>query len=166
MNSLRFLSRILVRFAAFVCLPVILVVLFADVTLRYVFSAPIEGAQEFASLLLFLSLALSLPESWLSGIHIRADFLTPLLGNRTNDILERIGWFLVAVFSVLVTIQCWKDAQFMILIGESSAELQVPLVYLRGVLGFASVVSATIAMIRIVALRTPGEAANLPGADQ
>lgn len=166
MKILHFLSKSLIYLSAFVCIPVILVVLFVDVTMRYVFSAPIEGAQELASLLLFISLALALPESWLSGIHIRADFLAPHLGDRLNGVLDRIGWFLVAVFSVLVAIQCWKDAQFMILIGESSAELRVPLVYLRGVLAIASIVSAIIAVVKMVSLRTPAEAANLPESTQ
>ena len=162
MRILHVLSKTLVCLSAFVCIPVILVVLFADVTMRYVFSAPIVGAQELASLLLFLSLALALPESWLSGVHIRADFLAPHLGDRLNVVLDRVGWFLVAVFSVLVVIQCWKDSQFMILIGESSAELRVPLVYLRGVLAIASVVSAIIAVVKIVSLRRPAGSANLP----
>lgn len=153
MKFLQLLSKSLLNLSALVCIPLILVVLFVDVTLRYLFSAPITGAQEFASLLLFLSLALALPESWLSGVHIRADFLVNLLGDRLTDMLDRIGWFLVLVFSVLVTIQCWKDAEFMLLIGESSAELRVPLVYLRAVLALASIISALVALFKIVSLR-------------
>ncbi|MDR6310072.1 TRAP transporter small permease [Pacificitalea manganoxidans] len=153
MAILHSLSKALFYLSAFVCVPVILVVLFIDVTLRYLFSAPIEGAQELASLLLFLSLTLALPESWLSGVHIRADFLSPMLSPRVADLLDRISWFLVAVFSVLVVIQCWKDAQFMLLINESSAELAIPIVWLRAVLALACAVSAVIAVVRLIAKR-------------
>ena len=153
MTILRFLSKALFYMSAFVCIPVILVVLFVDVVMRYLFNAPIEGAQELASLLLFLSLALALPESWLSGVHIRADFLTPIMGRRIADLLHRVGWLLVAAFSILVVIQCWKDAQFMILIGESSAELAVPLIWLRAVLALACAISALIAIVLMVSKR-------------
>lgn len=154
LTAMRHLSRILFYLSVYVCMPVILVVLTADVTLRYVFSSPFRWAQELATLLLFLSMVLALPESWLRGVHVRADFLQGVISERLGEVLARLKWAIVLAVSVIIIIQCWRDVELMTLFRERSPELGVPLHYLRIVLGFSALVLAAIALLRLVSLRS------------
>lgn len=147
MKTLRLAASVLFALSAYVCLPVILVVLAADVTLRYGFNAPIRWGQELASILLFLSVVLALPHSWLSRVHISADFLKGIMSPMMLEAVARLTWFLVFVLSCVIVWQCWKDAQFMLMINDSTPELFVPLAHLRGALALGAGVSGIIALL-------------------
>lgn len=149
MKTLRLFASVLFALSAYVCLPVILVVLTADVTLRYGFHAPIRWGQELASILLFLSVVFALPHSWLSRVHISADFLRGFMSNWMLEAVARLTWLLVLVLSCVIVWQCWRDAQFMLMIDESTSELFVPLAYLRGALALGAGVSGIIALLLI-----------------
>tara|TARA_R110002072_G_scaffold144844_1_gene290913 strand:- start:76 stop:567 length:492 start_codon:yes stop_codon:yes gene_type:complete len=147
---LTLLSRGLFALSAYLCLPAILVLIGIDVVRRYFFNAPLIWAQEGATLLLFLAIALAMPESWRRGIHIKADFLTALMGRTLNDMLARSVWLLVMVVSVLIAVQCWRDIDLMILFNERSTDLDLPLTWFRAVLGGVSVVSTVLALVMLV----------------
>lgn len=153
MRPLACISRVLFWISAYVCLPVITVVLTADVTLRFGFNSPIRWAQEFASILLFVSIVLALPESWIKGAHVRADFLQHLISMAAREIFARLAWFLVLAVSVVILWQCWRDVQYMFLIDESTPELYVPLAYLRGVLALGAALSGLIAIAKLLSRR-------------
>ncbi len=150
MKALRAIASIMFALSAYVCLPVILVLLTADVSLRYLFNAPLRWGQELASILLFLSVVLALPHSWISRIHISADFLKALLSFRVREVVARLTWLLVLVMAVIIVWQCWRDAQFMLMINESTPELFVPLVYMRGALALGAGVSGVIALAKLL----------------
>lgn len=153
MRTLQQISRFFFLVAAYICLPAILVVLTADVTLRFGFNAPIRWAQEFASILLFVSIALALPESWLKHAHVKADFLQHLMSGRAREIFARTTWALILALSIVLIWQCWRDAQYMMLIDESTPELYVPLTYLRGILALSATVSGLIAIFKLLSRR-------------
>lgn len=149
MKTLRAIASALFVLSAYVCLPAILVVLTADVTLRYGFNAPIRWGQELAAILLFLSVVLALPHSWLSGVHISADFLKGFMSISVREIVARLTWLLVFVLSSIIVWQCWRDAQFMLLIEESTPELFVPLAHLRGALALGAGMSGIVALAKL-----------------
>lgn len=153
MRTLQRISRVLFVVAAYICLPAIFVVLTADVTLRFGFNAPIRWAQEFASILLFLSIVLALPESWLKHAHVKADFIQHLISQKIRELFARITWALILAASVVLIWQCWRDIQYMMLIDESTPELRVPLAYLRGVLALAAALFGLIAMFKLLSRR-------------
>lgn len=154
MKTFRFVASAMFALSAYVCLPVILIVLTADVTLRYGFNHPIRWGQELASILLFLSVVLALPHSWLSRVHISADFLKGFMSARTLEAVARLTWLLVFVMSCVIVWQCWRDAQFMLMIDESTPELFVPLAHLRGALALGAGVSGILALL-LAFSRTP-----------
>jgi len=164
MRTLRHISGILFFIAAYICLPAILVVLTADVTLRFGFNAPIRWAQEFASILLFLSIVLALPESWLKHAHVKADFLQHLLSANAREFFARCSWGLILAVSIVIIWQCWRDVQYMMLIDESTPELYVPMSYLRGALALASAISGVIAIMKLCSRRRVAE--DIEGAGQ
>ncbi|SFQ16322.1 TRAP-type C4-dicarboxylate transport system, small permease component [Tranquillimonas alkanivorans] len=147
------LSQILFAIGAYLCLPAILVLLSADVVLRYFFSAPIRWAQEAATVTLFLSLVFALPQSWLKDAHIRADFLAPLMGRAFGEALARLVWLLVLALSATIAVQCYKDIQLMVLFNERSSELALPLSWFRGALGGTAVLCGLLSLAKLVQLR-------------
>tara|TARA_R110002072_G_scaffold214288_1_gene371366 strand:- start:206 stop:697 length:492 start_codon:yes stop_codon:yes gene_type:complete len=150
MRFLNLLSRGLFAVSAYGCLPAILMLIGIDVVRRYFFNAPLIWAQEGATLLLFLAIVLALPESWRRGVHIKADFLTGLMGRVLNDVLARIVWLLVFGTSVLIAVQCWRDIDLMILFNERSTDLDLPLTWFRAVLGGVSIVAAVLALVKML----------------
>lgn len=153
MFSLRSLSRALFFASAYVCLPIILATMTTDVVLRYVFNSPLRWAQELATLLLFLSLVLALPESWVRNAHVRADFLKNFIGVNGREAIERAVWAVVLVVSIVIIVQCLRDIQFMIQIRERTAELRVPMSWMRGVLAVSAFVCVILAMAKLFSLR-------------
>lgn len=149
MKVLQFISKLMFYLSAFVCIPAIFFVLIVDVTLRFGFNAPMRWAQEFASILLFVSIALVLPESWLRHAHVRADFLQHIVTRRTKEVMARVSWLLVLALSAAIIWQCRKDIDYMLLINESTPELFVPMAWLRGVLAVGAAVSGLIAIFKL-----------------
>lgn len=138
MAFLTLVSKGLFALAAYICLPLILVLIGIDVTLRYVFNVPLIWAQEASTMALFMAIILAIPESWRRNVHIRADFLTALMGSRLNDALCRIVWLMFGTICVLITVQCYRDIELMTLFNERSTDLDLPLSWFRATLGFVS----------------------------
>ena len=136
--------------AAFVCYPAILVIIAIDVVRRYVFNSPWTWSQEFASLMLFLALALSAPAAWLAGVHIRAEFVRANVSMAAKARIERVVWLLVIFASTALAFQCWKDGKMMILFNENSPELDLPHVWFRGALGVSAVVTGLVGLWGLV----------------
>ena len=153
MRALTLLSRILLAISAYVCLPAILILLSFDVVLRYFFSEPIRWAQEAGTILLFFSLILSLPESWLRDSHIRADFLNSLMGSALRGALARFVWLLVLATSTVIAVQCFRDIELMQLFNERSSELKLQLSWFRGGLGVAAALCSALSFMKLIALR-------------
>lgn len=150
MTILSYVSRGLFILSAYICLPMILVLIGVDVTLRYVFNAPLIWAQEASTMALFMAIILALPESWRGNVHIRADFLTAMMKPRMNMALARLAWLLLLIVSVLIAIQCWRDIDLMIVFNERSTDLDLPLSWFRGALGGVAVVCAILALWKLV----------------
>lgn len=150
MAFLSFASRGLFILSAYICLPLILVVIGIDVTLRYVFNAPLIWAQEASTLALFMAIILAIPESWRRNVHIRADFLTSLMRPGPNEALARLAWLMLLGVCVLIAFQCFRDIDLMILFNEKSTDLGLPLSWFRAALGIVSAFCAVMAAWKLV----------------
>ncbi len=97
-----------------------------DVGLRYVFNAPIFGAQDVTQLMLLVVVATSLAYGGRSGAHVAVDLLSYVTGagvRRWTDILVRL---LGAAVLSLVTLRCYNNGVDAALYGETSNLLQLP----------------------------------------
>ncbi|QIK42591.1 TRAP transporter small permease [Pontivivens nitratireducens] len=157
MTPISKVSRGLFFLSAYVCLPMILVLIGVDVTLRYVFNAPLVWAQEASTITLFMAIILALPESWRRDVHIRADFLTTMMRPGLNNALARLVWLILLGVSVLIVIQCWSDIELMILFNERSTDLGLPLHWFRGALGVVGAVCAVLAGWKLLWPRPSGD---------
>lgn len=151
MRIISLVSKGFFALAAYVCLPVIIGVIGADVVLRYAFNAPLIWAQEAATLALFLAIGLALPESWRRGVHIKADFVTATMSRGLANALARASWLMLAGVSGLIVVQCWRDIDLMILFRERSTELHLHLAWFRAVLGTTATVCALLSLIMLFA---------------
>ena len=99
----RFTRR--VAFVGLVGLLAVAVVTMADVLLRWLFSAPIEGFEDVGELLFAVIVATCFPAGLLQGHNITIRFLGRGLGKRTALWLEWFGATLTLVFFVFVAWQ-------------------------------------------------------------
>ncbi len=162
MRLTRMISVFLFGIASYVCLPLILIMIGADVGMRYFFNAPIIWAQEGAALCLFAAIAFSLPESWLRDVHIKADFLTVILKPWIAAFLYRISWIILIIVSLIIAYQCWADLELIILFNERTIDLDLPLSWFRIGLGFAACVTAIVGVFKLVARHSHYDTAGAP----
>lgn len=157
MFFIRPVSRLMFDLSALVCMPLVLAVLVVDVVLRYVFNAPLTWSHEFCSLMLFLTLTLAFPQTWLRHAHIRAELLGEALSPIAQRAIARLCWALIAAFMAVLIWQNWKDAQFMLMIGETSSELDLPIVYFRAVLGVIAAITLVMALLKLFSASPEGQ---------
>ena len=87
--------------AAFVLLLMILVV--ADITGRYVFNSPVPMAYEFGSFMLVFIVFLALASTQRAGAHIRVEFVTLRLPPRARTCLDILAYCLgILVYATIL----------------------------------------------------------------
>ncbi len=99
---------------------------FADVVMRYVFSAPILGAKDLLQMGMVLVFAFALPLTWRTGGHIVVDLIPdyPIRGlTVARDVAVRlIGLFVFA----LLAWQAWLRADDAALFNEATNMIEAP----------------------------------------
>jgi TRAP-type C4-dicarboxylate transport system permease small subunit len=103
----RFTRR--VAFIGLLGLLIVAVVTMADVLLRWLFSAPIEGYEDITRLLFAIIVASCFPAGLLQGRNITIRFLGKGLGPRATQIFEALGALATFFFFSVVT---WQIARF------------------------------------------------------
>jgi len=134
------LSRELFRVGVYVVLPALVVLVTADVTLRYLFDAPLQWARDVNGLLLLSSIYCALPHSWDRAYHIRMELFynrASVVGRRRLDVLASVAG--IAVFG-LMGIQALRYLPFMIRTRETGEDLLLPIWPFMGVLAFCCLV--------------------------
>lgn len=130
----------LFRLGIYVVLPALVVLVTADVTLRYVFNAPIQWARDVNGLLLLVSIFCSLPHAWDRAYHIRMEVFYVRVAadkRRRLDVLASVAGI---VFFGLMAIQGARYVPFMIRTGETGEDLLLPIWPFMGFLAFCSLV--------------------------
>ncbi len=130
----------LFRLGIFVVLPALVVLVTTDVTLRYVFNAPIQWARDVNGLLLLMSIFCSLPHAWDRAYHIRMEvFYVRVTADKRRrlDVLASVAGI---VFFGLMAIQGARYVPFMIQTGETGEDLLLPIWPFMGFLAFCSLV--------------------------
>jgi len=124
--------------AALIVLPAIVALIGIDVTLRYLFSAPLYWAQEVCGLLLFVSIVLGLSYAWIQKVHVRMEMLSEMATPRFKSIGDILTISCGLLTFAMLGWQSWNDIPYMLTIGESSEELGVLLWPFRFLLGAIS----------------------------
>lgn len=132
----------LFRFGLYVTMPALVGLVSLDVTLRYVFNAPLQWARDVNGLLLLVTIFSGLPHAWDRAYHIRMEvFYSRFSAGRKRfaDILSSVSG---VIFFGMIAVQAARFVPFMIQTGETGEDLEFPLWPFMGVLSFCAVVVA------------------------
>ncbi len=120
------LPTLLRDIAAFFFLPLIVVVIAADVVGRYFFSHPFQWSQEVATLALLLLFVAAIPYTTASNGHIRTETLYEKYSSRTRAFVDALGAFCGAVFMGVVAYWQFHELPGMIDRGEGAEFIDIP----------------------------------------
>ncbi len=103
------------------------VVLFANVALRYVFSASTSWAEELIKYLMIWITFIGGSICVRQGAHIRMDFLLGWLSQRGRSLADRVVFLLSAVFCGVLAFYGGQIVLFTMKSGQVSPALKVPM---------------------------------------
>jgi TRAP-type C4-dicarboxylate transport system permease small subunit len=120
-------SRSCHDFGTLLVLPVMVLIITANVVMRYFFNAPIPWGEEINGLLLFMTLFLSMTYTWDQKKHIRMELVYVHLKGRWRALSDIITGITGIIFFGLLGLQCIFDIGYMIKTNETGEELHIPL---------------------------------------
>jgi len=120
------LPSVLRDIAAFVFLPLIVVVIAVDVVGRYFFSHPFQWSQEIATLALLLLFVAAIPFTTASNGHVRTESLYEKYPPRARALTDAVGALCGAVFMGLVAYWQFRELPGMVARGEGAEFIDVP----------------------------------------
>jgi len=134
------LSWELFRLGIYVALPALIALVTADVTLRYVFNAPLQWARDVNGLLLLTSIFCALPHAWDRAYHIRMEVFYVRVAREKRRRLDVLASLAGIVYFGLVAVQGARYVPFMIRTGETGEDLLLPIWPFMALLALCSVV--------------------------
>ena len=117
----------LFRLGIYVALPALVVLVSTDVTLRYVFNAPLQWARDVNGLLLLVSIFCALPHAWDRSYHIRMEIFYNRVAREKRRRLDVVAAVAGIVFFGLMTVQGARYVPFMIRTNETGEDLLLPI---------------------------------------
>jgi TRAP-type C4-dicarboxylate transport system permease small subunit len=120
------LPSLLRDIAAFVFLPLIVVVIAVDVVGRYFFSHPFQWSQEVATLALLLLFVAAIPFTTASNGHVRTETLYERYPPRIRALTDAVGALCGAVFMAVVGYWQFRELPGMRSRGEGAEFIDVP----------------------------------------
>lgn len=120
------LPKLLRDIAAFVFLPLIVVVIAIDVVGRYFFSHPLQWSQEAATLALLVLFVAAIPFTTASNGHVRTETLYEKYSPRTRALTDAAGSVCGAVFMGVIAYWQFRELPGMIARGEGAEFMDVP----------------------------------------
>lgn len=120
------LPQILRDIAAFVFLPLIVVVIAVDVVGRYFFSHPFQWSQEIATLALLLLFVAAIPFTTASNGHVRTETLYEKYTPRGRALTDAVGALCGAIFMGVVAYWQFRELPGMFARGEGAEFIDIP----------------------------------------
>lgn len=112
---------------AMVALTAMLILVTADIVGAKVFSRPVPGAMDLTSLLAVLLIAFSMTQTFLSGRHIKVDFVMLLLPSRLRRVMRSLSLGLCWVLFLLIVWRLLLYAHDLQVYEEKSLTVKIPL---------------------------------------
>lgn len=120
------LPKLLRDIAAFVFLPLIVIVIGVDVVGRYFFSHPFPWSQEIATLALLMLFVGAIPFTTAADGHVRTESLYESYSPRFKALTDAVGALCGAVFMGVVGYWQFRELPGMIRRGEGAEFIDVP----------------------------------------
>jgi TRAP-type transport system small permease protein len=125
----RFTEKISFWFAGFAltALSAMLLLVTLDIIGAKVFSLPVSGAMDLTSLLGLLLIGFSMPQTYLSGRHIKVDFVMIRTPRVPRKIFRCLSTALCTLFFIFVVWRLFLYAHDLQVYGEKSLTVKIPL---------------------------------------
>ena len=120
------LPQVLRDIAAFVFLPLIVIVIAVDVVGRYFFSHPFQWSQEIATLALLLLFVAAIPFTTASNGHVRTETLYEKYTPRGRALTDAVGALCGAIFMGVVAYWQFRELPGMVARGEGAEFIDIP----------------------------------------
>lgn len=133
-------SFALFRIGIYIAMPALVGLVTLDVTLRYVFDAPLQWARDANGLLLLTALFCSLPHAWDRAYHIRMEVFYDRLADRGRRRVNVLSAVAGIVFFGFMAVQGARFVPFMIHTGETGEDLALPIWPAMAMLAFCALV--------------------------
>ena len=143
------LSEGLHLIGAFLIIPILTLLVGADVALRYLFNAPLAGANEIAGVMLLLILLFSLPFSTGADRHIKVDLLYRSLGSHARRIANLIAALTGVFVSLSLAWHSLRTVSSEMRYNESTLLLQIPYWPLSLMMGLIALLITVLFMIQM-----------------
>jgi TRAP-type C4-dicarboxylate transport system permease small subunit len=135
----------------YISIPVLIVILSIDVSLRYIFNSPLIWGSEVSALMLSIVFFASLPQVTGMQGHIRMDMLYRLMGPKMKGIADSVTGMCGAIFAILLAYQSFKSTVEMYSWKEGAEMIDIPywpFVMFAGICGLILTAQFLIQMIK------------------
>ena len=125
-NALSTLSVWAVRLGA-VILTLMMVLVFTDVFLRYVFNRPLSGSVEIVEIMMALCIALGMAYTGITKGHISVELLVSRFSLKTQAALDVFHFFVATTMFLFMS---WKTAEQALVVGRrnvTTTVLEIPI---------------------------------------
>lgn len=119
-------SRWLHHASAMILLPVLALVVAADVFARYLANAPLQWAGDVSTLTLLMLFAAALPVCTLRNVHIRVETLYEMFGPRVRALADLLSHLSGAAFVGLLAYWQFREVPGMARRGEGAQMVDIP----------------------------------------
>jgi len=136
---------------------------FADVILRYFFSAPLRGRQDLVEMGMVLSILLAAPYTWRINGHIDVDLYKALPWHAAEKIrLIGIRLLVAAIFGIIAWM-AWRGAEDAALFNEATNMILIPHRPFMLFIGIVCVIHTALLLTECVILFRPSKASGADG---
>ena len=125
-SSINGFARAIHRAGVYISIPVLVVILSIDVSLRYIFNSPLIWGSEVSALILSLVFFASLPHVTGNHGHIRMDMLYRLMGSGAKRVTDAVAGLCGFIFALLLTYQSFKSTVEMYRWQEGAEMIDIP----------------------------------------
>jgi TRAP-type C4-dicarboxylate transport system permease small subunit len=108
-----------------VFLTAMMLLIFSEVSMRYLFNAPIEGAFEMVEFMMALVISLAMAYTGIRGGHISVELLVSKFSKRTQSLLNIFHFLVCTVFFALMS---WKTTVQALVVAKRRVTSQVLLI--------------------------------------
>jgi len=143
----RFMNAVGVFFLA-----AMMIIITADVILRYFFNSPIDGSLELIRFVLVLTVLLAIPYTTVKRQHVCIDIITAKLNETARSRLDAIMVFIALILTSLIV---WRSVQYAALMyqtNEMSAILRIPIWPFVSVVAFGFALTTCVLLIQMLRL--------------